>query len=226
MTYWSPIKLSDLCFVPWDAGSTGTWGRSPEKDENLGDYSSKEKAEESNAHSKILCFKRCQFWRHFWKASAIPGHMIPIPGRAGTQGLPRGWSLGFPEQNTVQRGVIFHITFVQKGHTGDNCNRKKTIMSHRQSEGRAETQSWDVETNWVWYNTVWIFKSIYNSEINPSIDVWNHLGGSVKWVKISFFFFSFKQVLTGYYFTSNQTKNPECPTMFTDFKFEKYIQWW
>ena len=54
---------------------------------------------------------------------------------------------------------------------------------------RAETQSWDVETNWVWYNTVWIFKSIYNSEINPSIDVWNHLGGSVKWVKISFFFF-------------------------------------
>lgn len=65
--------------------------------------------------------------------------MIPIPGRAGTQGLPRGWSLGFPEQNTVQRGVIFHITFVQKGHTGDNCNRKKTIMSHRQSEGRAQT---------------------------------------------------------------------------------------
>ena len=54
---------------------------------------------------------------------------------------------------------------------------------------RAETQSWDVERNWVWYNTVWIFKSIYNSEINPSIDVWNHLGGSVKWVKISFFFF-------------------------------------
>ena len=54
---------------------------------------------------------------------------------------------------------------------------------------RAETQSWDVERNWVWYNTVWIFKSIYNSEINPYIDVWNHLGGSVKWVKISFFFF-------------------------------------
>lgn len=50
--------------------------------------------------------------------------MIPIPGRAGTQGLPRGWSLGFPGQNIVQRGVIFHITFVQKGHTGDNCNRK------------------------------------------------------------------------------------------------------
>lgn len=65
--------------------------------------------------------------------------MIPIPGQVGTQGLPRGWSLGFPEQNTVQRGVIFHITFVQKGHTGDNCNRKKTIMSHRQSEGRAQT---------------------------------------------------------------------------------------
>lgn len=65
--------------------------------------------------------------------------MIPIPGGAGTQGLPRGWSLGFPEQNIVQRGVIFHITFVQKGHTGDNCNRKKTIMSHSQSEGRAQT---------------------------------------------------------------------------------------
>ena len=42
--------------------------------------------------------------------------------------------------------------------------------------------------------------------------------------KFPFFFFSFKQVLTGYYFTSNQTKNPECPTVFTDFKFEKYIQ--
>ena len=44
--------------------------------------------------------------------------------------------------------------------------------------------------------------------------------------KFPFFFFLFKQVLTGYYFTSNQTKNPECPTMFTDFKFEKYIQEW
>ena len=65
--------------------------------------------------------------------------MIPIPGRAGTQGLPRGWSLGFPGQNIVQRGVIFRITFVQKGHTGGNCNRKKTIMSHSQSEGRAQT---------------------------------------------------------------------------------------
>lgn len=59
--------------------------------------------------------------------------MVPIPGRAGTQGLPLGWSLGSPGQNTVRRKAIFRIAFPQKGHTGGNCDRTEIRMSPSQT---------------------------------------------------------------------------------------------
>ena len=138
MTYWSPIKLSKLSFFTW---CTGMLEALRHKDESKRRKTWRSQIERKCwvVRSKMLCFKCWHFLGHFLKTPAIPGHMIPIPGRAGTQGLPLGRSLGFPEQNTVRREVIFHITFVQKGHTGDSCNRRKNTRSHRQPEARAQT---------------------------------------------------------------------------------------
>lgn len=119
----------------WDAGSTETQGR-VQKTKNLEitDLNKMPRCQVQNTVLQVLAYLRTLL-----KTSAIPGHMIPTPGRAGTQGLPLGWSLGFPEQNIVRREVIFHITFVQKGHTGDNCNRRQNTISHSRPEARAQT---------------------------------------------------------------------------------------
>lgn len=90
------------------------------KDNKLGNHRSKENAEVSVPK---LCASRVGIFEDiFFRASDSPGHRIPLTGPAGTQGLPLGLSLGFPERNTAQREVIFHTTFAQKGHTGGNSS--------------------------------------------------------------------------------------------------------